>query len=155
LICGKPLNSVDLVQSKSSSSPAPSSSTVQFNLYTTAPTPELRMQIFCLGQPDEPLQHYNFLKDGRRAPVTFQHSPVADLFLSMRLQAIGQQDLCAIGVMDLLLRTMGAPSIPGTATSVEDWTTQLEKEYQVDIWICRNKVKSVSFDGLKLFLTTI
>lgn len=51
---------------------------------------------------------------------------------------MSKQDVCAIGVMDLLLRTLGVDNI--VDAKVQDWTDQLEKEYEVDIWICRNAV---------------
>lgn len=65
-------------------------------------------------------------------------------------------DLKSIGVMDLLLRTMGVPPIPGATT--DDWSEQLMKEYSVegkkiDIIECRNRV--MEEDGLMAHLQLV
>lgn len=142
-ICSKPLREAPLDLASESEESA-------FPLYTPSPTPALALQVYFLRR-DKFEWDYSFIcDDGRPLCKTF-HSPGKAIFLEARKKALEQRDLASIAVMELMLNA----EPPVRDGVVYNYQNQIEKEYEVDIKVCRTLAMETSEDYRKLLKSGI
>jgi hypothetical protein len=138
-ICSKPLREAPLdlaTESKESDT---------FTLYTSTPTPALALQVYFLRRDEFQWDYCFVCDDGRPLCRTFHGSGKA-IFLEARKKAFEQRDLASIAVMELMLNAQ--PTVRDGI--LQNYRPQIEKEYEVDIDMCRTVAMETSEDYKKI-----
>lgn len=112
-----------------------------FTLYTTTPSPALRIQIEFLRR-EKGLWDYCYVQEDGRPLFKCFHDEFKTIFLKARKSAMESRDLASIAVMEILLNL----SAPEGSEDYRDFATQLEKEYEVDIGECKRVAERQNAD---------
>jgi len=112
-----------------------------FTLYTSTPSPALRVQIEFL-QREKGIWDYCYVQEDGRPFFKSFHDEFKPIFVKARKAAMESRDLASIAVMGLMLMFSAAED----SEEYRDFTAQLEKEYEVDMEECKRAAEKQSTD---------